>query len=1735
MPTVEELDIAYSDQISAGAAAGTASLNKLADAMTNAGTASDTVDTKITRNTKSATGYINSLDAVTKSANALNKAQNDLATMQDKLSAAVADGSANADAAGRALAAQQDKVTALTQRHADLAKATSTTAGATKDLAGAVDEASPKVAEHAGIIGSLAAAFGVSTYQIKDTEDELHKFVDQVVAGGSPLKALEFQLPTISQNLGGMGNVVKVVGGLLMGPAGLAVGALAVGAAFVAMGVSAETQQQQLATLSQNLRATRTDYDAVAVAATAAARQLATSTDISMPDARAATSTFAAVPTVDSTQLVALTKQAADLATVLGETVPQAAQAMAAAMTNPEKAAEDFAQKGLLGVREELAQQVKALQDSGNQAGAYALLMGQVTSATQGAARQGLTPYQQALDDLAHSFATPIDRAHQFNKSIGDDIVAAATTGIQALAGVGRAIDELRNNPLNGNDLSLPSQSVAGSSPSVSSAITSVGASLGANADVVSLAQRIAPIESSTGQFNKDGSVVTSSAGALGALQVEPMNANGNDLSTTVGNVTASEQLLMRLYTKYSGNQILVAMAYNWGEGNVDAYLARTIDSVPQSVQTYAQQVTGGQAYTSATTAAKQGTVDTALGTSDSTTAAQVQTEQRAIDQLSAAQTSLNDLHTAGSVSDADYADQTAKLTARLNEHQGALQGLRDPLQTVAHQQDLATQSAATYTAAQQAMVGVDQQVEEAAQRMGQAHATASQLADAEAAKQAQLTDEFNSQVAAIDEQTSAQNKMIAGYDGTTGSLTHYLDQEAAAKQVRSTSIDDTAEQARQTEILTNAMDGAATSSANLATAQGLLKKNQDLDTINEQIALLGTNSDDAARQMAALAEQQDLVRRYGSDAAAAASTQAQQEAALSDKVEVATLSYERQKQTLGDVTSGLSNMADTIGDDLTQAYVQGSGSAVTFTSALQGVETQVLSLIARLVLINPILNAIDGGTRSTISDVLGLLSGSSSSSVLSGASGAAGLLGGSSSSSLGLLSTGGSLLSSGSGGGLLSSLGLGGVGNSISSLLSTNLYGGTSAAGAIATSGDLNAAYTTTAGLGGTSLGSLLGGAGLGFGAGSLLNGLVGGNKTTGTLGSGVGAAAGAAIGSIIPGVGTLIGGLLGGAGGGLLGGLFGGHAKNPYTLDTVSTSGGQLSIGSSYNQAQTDSTTAQLASDIATLNATFKALGVTVSAGNGNAKGNLGIVGDGASNAQSSIASYLDAIRFQGGSASFGQATATGLSTADYASVSAFDTAITALKAMADTVDTLRVKVTSFNADAGTVTVGGAGSFSGYSAATSAALDHALDGTTSTTSDLSTQIATIVTFVESTMPSLLQETTAGSSSFEQSLQTLTATYTSAETEATSLGINTDGLAAKLKSLTADMYAAAQTTLDYQTAGYQARDDTATGNAEGAALINQNLSAQQEKTAFNTSWQDIYGTAYQAQVGYAAALATLDKTQSDERLAIETQYQQQLTALAQTAHSAAAAAVGSSYTSEAALVNDGTPSGQVASLQYQKAGALYTFDDQQQSTIDAFTKTFTDAYGSTITQTQGFAVALQQEETSLGLQRLAIAKQYDDQITAVTTSAMNAAAQSAGGVIDNLTSYVKGLATSSASPLSAADQYKAANDNFSTDLAAAKGGDYTALQALQGDSDTLLTQSQSYNGSGVAYANDYSRVLDALQSVAGMGSDAVTQSALNASLQTATQTLADKLDVLNASIAAVKLELSQSNLRKAA
>lgn len=1552
MATVEEIEVSYNSQIASSAQADAAALDAVADGLDRVGNSAEVTDTKIQRSTKSGPSLVNTWDAVTKSANALEKAQKSLVTSADTLAESVRRGEITQEQATRSYDGQAAKVEKLAQVHEKAVQAYNSASSA-------ITETTEKASLSSQKMGILA--------------DEAHKFFDQVMSGGSAFQAAFYQVPNMVQVMGGFSGALETVAGWMIGPAGLALAAGAAAVAVYKVGSSAEAEQEQLAALSQHLRATRDDYTAMASAAETASRQLSAGSGLSLDDSRSVTTTFAAVPTVDSSSLKSLTQEARDLAEVMGETVPAAAKEMADAYADPAKAAQDFADKGLLGVHQGLVSQVKDLQDSGNRMEAWQLLMGQLESATRGAVEQGLTPFQQSVRNLKDAWAGPMEGVENFGNKIGDFLVVQTAKTIDGLTNLINKVKELKGwmdsfQPEHTAYEAQQQQIQQGSSSGVSGLIDTVGQQIGANSDVISLAHRIQPVESSTGQYDRNGAVVTSSAGAIGAMQVMPSNAAGNDLTDPTGNVTAAERLLVRLYSKYSGNEQLVAMAYNWGEGNVDKYLQGQA-AVPQSVQDYAQKVTGGQMYGATTIATMQGKVDDATKTSDGSTNAKYAEQTNAIKQLTSAQEALDTLHKAGVVTGADYASRTQALTERLMAHKGALNDLRDPMQELAHQQQQATDAAWAGTAAQKAMVQVDQQVEEAARKMGQAHATAAQVLEAESNEQQILTGEFNSSIEAMDRKTAAQNTLLSSYDASKGSLDDYLRSVEASDTVQATSIAGTQEQARQAAVLTDALKRQAEAQADIATARKAYSQSLDLETIKAETEAVGQDSDAVSVQMAVLKERNALLESGADLTSKASQTDLNNVAAI----QTATNAYQKQQDTLNELTSDISSAADTLSSSFTQALVNASNGGVTFKSAMQGVESQLISMIAKLALINPLLSAIDGKSRTTLGDVSSILSGSSSSSISPGAA----------------------AINTDSGGWGWNPLSAtGGSTSWLSSGLKTNLFG------------------TAT-------VGNLLGGIGGGFGIGSALSGIGGGTKTNGTIGSAVGAAAGAAAGSFIPVIGTMLGGLIGGGLGGLVGGLFG-HKKNPYTIDQVMTTGGSLSLGKTWNQAQTDEITAQLTSDLSSINSVLSATGSSIGIGGDY----LGTVRSDKNNKDKSLQSVsltdlLKNATLTSSDATFNQALSQGMPS-DITDVSTYTAAIQSLKTMADTVDQLGVAVSKFNSD-GTVTVG---SFTQATGDLKTALDTALDGKSLSTSDLQTDIATVTTFVNTTMPGLLKATVSGQQSWVDQMTALKATYDAAATQADSYGLDGSSITSKYNSLYQEGYNDELTTLRQNDLSVQARYQTATGDDEGSALTTFNISADQQRQQLADNWKSFLGDSYASQQEYINQSADLEKTLAAERLKIQSQYNDQ-------------------------------------------------------------------------------------------------------------------ALQSAESVMSSLETYGAGLATSDASPLSAADQYKVANDNFTTDLTAAQGGSYTALQAVQGDMQTLLSQSKTFNGSGTAYAQDYARVMQALQSLGSISTDDLTASVMKEALKTSTDTLnttlAQLVDLATKQLGETRMQSMKSTTGKAA
>ena len=273
----------------------------------------------------------------------------------------------------------------------------------------------------------------------------------------------------------------------------------------------------------------------------------------------------------------------------------------------------------------------------------------------------------------------------------------------------------------------------------------------------------------------------------------------------------------------------------------------------------------------------------------------------------------------------------------------------------------------------------------------------------------------------------------------------------------------------------------------------------------------------------------------------------------------------------------------DRLGDSLVDAFVRGEGAAVNFGNVARAVIASAIADLAKLAVINPLMNSLfisSSGARPTLAGATGgsptAIGGFGDLFGLAGAAGSEGI---------------GGMLGLTGAGGLLSTSVIPGLGSATNAALGAmgGAFGPATPSAVAAQAGIFGGS--------GATLGSLLGGAGAGFGAGMLLNNVLGGNQTSGMIGSGVGGLAGAAIGSIIPGVGTLIGGLLGGALGGAGGGMIGpGETVKGYGYQLNAAPDGMLRMGASAYNESGAAAFQEAAQGIAALNDWMGKFGITV-----------------------------------------------------------------------------------------------------------------------------------------------------------------------------------------------------------------------------------------------------------------------------------------------------------------------------------------------------------------------------------------------------------------------------------------------------------------------------------------------------------------------------------------------------------
>jgi tape measure domain-containing protein len=561
-----------------------------------------------------------------------------------------------------------------------------------------------------------------------------------------------------------------------------------------------------------------------------------------------------------------------------------------------------------------------------------------------------------------------------------------------------------------------------------------------------------------------------------------------------------------------------------------------------------------------------------------------------------------------------------------------------------------------------------------------------------------------------------------------------------------------------------------------------------------------------------------------------------------------ATKELDQAQRSVSAIMDTLSNAADRVGQALVDAFISGSGRAVNFGNVVRGVVASVVTDFVKLAAINPLRNALFGGGAPTLSAGLGVLTGGNAG-VSASATGGLNIMNAASNVStfggitdaLGLTDFAGRLSGIGEYLGLTGSNGiLGNIGGGISSLLSTGINGvslGTATNTALAGMGGAfgpAAPSSVLAAQGGATIGGVLSGVGLGFGAGSLAGGFLqsslGKVGPAPTIGAGLGAAGGAALGSIIPGIGTVLGGLLGGLLGGGGGGLIGPRAASPFSATGLNATDGMLSVGQTFSQiVDVSQEVATLQQQTAQINSILAASNLRIAnAVSADNYGQTRIIGG-------NTGTWLN----------FGQGDGRPGSIADAFSELRFSS----------TEDTL---------------------------------NRALQGKAfANLEELQSTVSRITTFVNDTAPALIAlgktETTYGVGSLAATITELSRQFDDAIAMARELGHEEDALTAARATAIATAQKSVNEVMDQSKMGFDLRywqakatNDNDPRLAFDASLVAFDVRAGQERAAFEAQLLGILGDSGRTSALYLDQMAQLDRVLYEERLTLLTQFNSQ-------------------------------------------------------------------------------------------------------------------------------------------------------------------------------------------------------------------------------------------------------------------
>ena len=854
--------------------------------------------------------------------------------------------------------------------------------------------------------------FGLMGYEIRNVTAQLTDFGVQIASGGGLFYPIIQQGPQLVDALRGPTNALKILGEIFTSARLAALGFFA---ALTAAGAIAESQERALNRISLALRATRTDYEAAAKEVQEATRILASQPGLSSSDAQGAAQAIASNANFKGTsaQIAELVRQSQNLALVMGTTVPEAAQLLARAMKQPGAVAQELASKDFPGFTGAVVETIRNLELAGQKTEAYAKTQDLIRRQTDGASTQ-TTKLQAAFQALAVTAGQAWAAIKGMAEALGTPLVSAlamALKGVNALLqGVGSvigALDQFRqwigeNGGVAGQLLAAPDPTQAGAilrnnaiaaaggtvRPGLTAgAISSTATPQEINAAVLQeaisqglsplfqkLAQDIARVESGA-QQTRDGKIVTSPTGAQGVMQLMAGTASdmGVDRTDAAGNITGGvkyiawlQKFLNDLGAKTGAGDLgndasLVAASYNAGPGRVQKYLEGKASLPSETIQyvnrTGAQGVLTGMATQYADAEKSLAAYNTRL-----------QQQQEIQARITGLEKDLAAFRAAGESDDSPniikttqaLEDQRAALARTSTEQENRIRLFNSEMIVMKQQGEAA-----------RALAQAEESAREAARSEGKD--ASEYVATARAQAQEKLNQALYNTVYEMDRETAQQAKRnAAATDGVAATQAQEIANKAATEALKYG--------AEGTEEYTNAVQQltmAYTRQQRVANSASLIQPTRDLEQANDQLRLetsLITANAVEREKLIALSKAQQQIKN--------ANAEGTDEAERYLAAVRASAELRSQNQLLQNSWQELQNFGtqafDRIGEAITQAFVNGEDASVSFKNVAKAVLSEIIQLMLKLSVINPLQNALTGTNNGTLTGLIAALTGGS-------------------------------------------------------------------------------------------------------------------------------------------------------------------------------------------------------------------------------------------------------------------------------------------------------------------------------------------------------------------------------------------------------------------------------------------------------------------------------------------------------------------------------------------------------------------------------------------------------------------------------------------------------------------------------------------------------------------------------------------------------------------------------------